>query len=109
MIILFNPEKYGRIVAAALLHGNCIYFSDKGHHTIFPMEKLGILRCATQGFVTENGYFVSRKVALYIAEYFNQIDKKYHPLDELLSEDLKKENIKVKKYINEYSYKEKIN
>ena len=102
----FDPELYGRIVCAALLHNNCIYMGKKGHHVIFPMEPLGVLRCAKQGFVTEYGYFVDRETGLCIATYFNQIDEKYSPKDKLVSEDLKKDNIKVLKYIKEYSYKE---
>lgn len=101
-----NYEDYGRIVSAALLHNNCIYMSKKGHHDIFPMEPIGVLRKATQGFVTENGFFVDRVVGLSIAIYFNQIDTKYPPLDALNSEDLRKDNIKVLKQINGYSYRE---
>ena len=99
-------EKYGRIVCAALLHDNCIYMSKKGHYAIFPMEPIGVLRNAIQGFVTENGYFVDRETGLSIAEYFNQINTKYHPTDRLLSEDLKKENLKILKRVKSYSYKE---
>ncbi len=98
-------DEYGKIVCAALLHNNCIYMSKKGHHGIFVMEPIGVLRNAIQGFVTENGYFVDRIVGLSIAEYYNQIDIKHPPYDELSSEDLKKENIKVLKYNKEYTYK----
>lgn len=108
-IMFINPKLYGRIVCAALLHNNCIYMGVEGHHVIFPMEPLGVLRCAKQGFVTEYGYFVDRKIGLYVAKYFNQINVKYHPKDKLLSEDLKKENIKILKHIKEYSYKENKN
>lgn len=101
-----NPLIYGRIVCAAMFHNNCIYMA-KAHHLIFPMEPKGVLRCAEQGFVTENGYFVDRKTALYIAIYFEQIDNKYNPQDKLLSEDLKQENLKVLKHIKKYSYKER--
>ena len=100
--MLIEPELYGRIVCAALFHNNCIYIGKEGHHVIFPMEPLGVLKCANQGFVTEYGYFVDRELALYIAKYFNQIDVKYNPKDRLVSEDLKKENIKVLKYVKEY-------
>jgi len=79
----------------------------KGHHVIFPMEPLGVLRCAKQGFVTEYGYFVDRETGLLIAEYFNQIDNKFNNKNKLLSEDLKKDNLKVLKYNKEYLYKEK--
>ncbi len=99
--------KYGRVVSAALLHDNSIYISSKGHYDIFTMEPLGILRTATQGFVTENGYFVNRELGLYIASYFDQIENKHSPKDRLLSEDLKKSNLKILKRLNNYKYKEK--
>lgn len=102
-----EPEFYGRIVCAALFHNNCIYMGREGHHVIFPMEPIGVLRCAQQGFVTENGYFVDRITALYIAEYFDQINHKYNPSDRLVSEDLKKEDIKVLRYIKDFNYKER--
>ena len=99
-------EKYGRIICAALLHNNCIYMSKKGHYAIFPMEPIGVLRKATQGFVTENGYFVDRELGLSIAEYFNQINIKHQPVDRLLSEDLKKEDLRILKRVKSYLYKE---
>lgn len=99
-------EKYGRIICAALLHDNCIYMPKKGHYAIFTMEPIGVLRNAIQGFVTENGYFVDRELGLSIAEYFNQINIKHPPVDRLLSEDLKKEGLKVLKRVKKYSYKE---
>lgn len=98
-------EEYGRIICAALLHNNCIYMSKKGHYAIFPMEEIGVLRNAIQGFVTENGYFVDRKVGLSIAKYYDQINIKHPPEDELFSEDLKKENLKILKYVKSYTYK----
>ena len=103
MTIDYN--EYGKIVCAALFHNNCIYMSEKGHHAIFPMEPIGVLRNAMQGFVTENGYFVDRKVGLSIAEHFNQIDTKYPPIDRLNSEDIKKENLKILQRVKSYSYK----
>ena len=101
-----NFEEYGRIICAALLHDECIYMSKKGHYAIFPMEPIGVLRNAIQGFVTENGYFVTRNLGLSIAIYFNQIDIKHPPIDILLSEDLKKEKLKILKRVKKYSYKE---
>lgn len=100
-------EKYGRVVCAALLHNNCIYMGREGHHVIFPMEPIGVLRNAKQGFVTENGFFVDRITGKKIADYYNQIDYKYNPLDRLVSEDLKKQDIKVLRYIKDYTYKGK--
>ena len=102
-----NPEEYGKIVCAALLHDNCIYIGKEGHHVIFPMEPIGVLRNAKQGFVTENGYFVDRKLGLLLAEYYNQIEFKYNPKDRLVSEDLKKEGLKVLKYRKDHTYKER--
>lgn len=99
-------EKYGRVICAALLHNNCIYMSKKGHYAIFPMESIGVLRNAIQGFATENGYFVDRELGLSIAEYFNQINIKHPPIDKLMSEDLKKEDLKILKRVKSYSYKE---
>ena len=99
-------EKYGRIICAALLHNNCIYMSKKGNYAIFPMEPIGVLRNAIQGFVTENGYFVDRELGLSIAEYFNQINIKHPPIDKLMSEDLKKEDLKILKRVKSYLYKE---
>ena len=99
-------EKYGRIICAALLHNNCIYMSRKGHYAIFPMEPIGVLRKAIQGFATENGYFVDRELGLSIAEYFNQINIKHPPIDKLMSEDLKKEDLKILKHVKSYLYKE---
>lgn len=99
-------EKYGRVVCAALLHNNCIYTSKLGHYAIFPMEPIGVLKKAKQGFVTENGYFVDRELGLLIAKKYNQIEIKHSPLDQLMSEDLRKEEIKVLKYKKEYTYRE---
>jgi len=107
MVTSMKFEEYGKIICAALFHNNCVYMSKLGHHDIFPMEPIGVLRGAKQGFVTENGYFVDRKTGLEIAEYYNQIENKHNPLDELMSEDLKKEDKKVLKYIKDYSYKER--
>ena len=104
-----KPLEYGRIVAAALFHNDSIYIGREGHHVIFPMEPIGVLRCAEQGFVTEQGYFVDRITALHIADYYDQINKKYNPQDRLVSEDLKKEHIKILSYKDNYSYKEKSN
>ncbi len=104
-----NPNEYGRIVSAAVLHNNCIYMAKEGHHAIFTMEPMGILRGAKQGFVTEYGYFVDRYTGLYIAQYFGQIESKFNPIDRLCSEDLKKEDNKILKYQSDYSYKKKMN
>lgn len=52
----------------------------------FPED--GFLNCE-QGFVTTTGRYVDRVEGLRIAEAANQIIHKHHPLDELLSEDLR--------------------
>jgi len=98
-------DLYGKVVCAALLHDHSIYMSEFGHHRIFSMEAKGILKSAKQGFVTENGYFVDRELGLSIAQHFNQIDDKHFPLDKLVSEDLKKENLKILNLVKEYNYK----
>ena len=84
-------------------------FAVENGTVVFPMEPIGVLRCAEQGFVTEQGYFVDRITALHIADYYDQINKKYNPQDRLVSEDLKKEHIKILSYKDNYSYKEKSN
>ena len=101
----FNPEEYGKIVCAALFYNDCIYMAHEGHHAIFPMEPMGVLRNAEQGFVTEYGFFVNRKDGLSIAKYYNQIEHKHNPLDELNSEDLKRENITITEKQKKYTYK----
>ena len=98
-------DLYGKVVCAALFHDDSIYMSELGHHTIFSMEAKGVLRNAKQGFVTENGYFVDRELGLSIAEHFDQIDDKHFPLDKLVSEDLKKEDLKVLNRVKEYNYR----
>lgn len=103
----FDPNLYGRVVCAALLHNDCIYMGREGHHVMFPMEPIGVLRCAKQGFVTEFGYFVDRVTGLVIAEYYDQIWHKHTPKDQLMSEDLKKDGIMVLRHIEGYTYKER--
>ena len=102
-------EKYGKIVYPAILYNNCIYMSYKGHYDILTMEDIGVLKKGQQGFVTENGYFVDRELGLSIAKYYEQIECKYNPKNELLSEDLKKEDLKLLRKIDKYSYKFNIN
>ena len=78
---------YKPIKCAALRKGNKIYIG-KCHADCFIQESKGILRDAEQGFITEDNVFVSRKLALQIANYYNQIICKHSPEDELFSEDL---------------------
>ena len=99
-----NIEEYGRIVCAALLHKEAIYMAKEGHYAIFTMEEKGVLRNAIQGFVTENGYFVDRTLGLMIANYYNQIQEKHPPEDQLLSEDLKEKGQLLREK-EEYTYR----
>ena len=82
-----NMLKYSPIKEAALLKDGKIY-TGINHAECFKQRPKGELRNAIQGFVTEDNFFVNRKEALSIAEYFNQIKFKHEPKDELLSEDL---------------------
>ncbi len=95
---------YGKIVCAALLKDNKIYYTFKNHGTIFTLEEKGVLRNSIQGFITEKGYFVDRKVGLEIAFHYNQIEYKHSGLNELFSEDLKQENNQVLVYQKKYKY-----
>lgn len=101
--------EYGKVVYPAILYNNCIYMSCKGHYDILTMEDIGVLKKGVQGFVTENGYFVDRKLGLLIAKHYEQIQYKYNPKNELLTEDLKKEDLKLLRKIDKYSYKFNIN
>ena len=80
-------NQYGRIVAAALRCGSRIYIG-KNHAECFRLETMGTLRGAEQGFLTETGVFIDRKLALKIAKHYKQIKFKHPPEDELFSEDL---------------------
>ena len=99
-----NYESYGKIVCAALLKDNKIYYTFKNHGTIFTLENKGILRSSIQGFITENGYFVDRILGLEISKHYNQIEFKHQPENELFSEDLKQENNQVLVYQKKYKY-----
>ena len=95
---------YGKIVCAVLLKDNKIYYTFKNHGTIFTLEEKGVLRNSIQGFITEKGYFVDRKVGLVIAFHHNQTEYKHSGLNELFSEDLKQENNQVLVYQKKYKY-----
>ena len=84
---LYYNKKYGKIVCAALNKNGKIY-KGKTHANCFIQEPKGVLVNAEQGFVTSNGKFVNRKVALRIAKHYNQINHKHFPEDMLFSEDL---------------------
>lgn len=62
-------------------------FTGAYHGAIFKQQPRGVLRDGQQGFVTTTGRFVDRIEGLKIAEAANQIIKKHHPKDRLLSED----------------------
>lgn len=81
--------RYDKIMCSALRKDNVIY-SGVTHADCFRQAPKGELRCAEQGFLTNSGDFVDRKLGLKIAEYYNQVVQKHPPLDELLSEDLMK-------------------
>lgn len=84
---LWYDMRYGKIVSAALLKNNVIY---KGitHADCFIQRPKGELVNAKQGFVTANGKFVDRVLALKIAKHYNQIKYKHPPEDMLFSEDI---------------------
>lgn len=79
--------KLGRIKSAALRKDHMVY-SAPDHSKCYQMQPKGELINAEQGFITETYTFVNRKEALEIAKYFNQINHKTLPEDELFSEDL---------------------
>ena len=62
-------------------------FTGPYHGAIFKQQPRGILRDGRQGFVTTTGRFVDRIEVLKVAEAANQIIKKHHPKDRLMSED----------------------
>lgn len=97
-------DLYGKIVCAALLKDNKIYYTFKNHGTIFTLEEKGVLRNSIQGFITEKGYFVERVLGLEIAKYYDQIKFKHQPENELFSEDLKQQNNQVLVYQKKYKY-----
>ncbi len=99
-----NYEVYGKIVCASLLKDNKIYYTFKNHGTIFILEEKGVLKNSIQGFITENGYFVDRILGLEIAKHYNQIEFKHQPENELFSEELKQQNIKILAYQKKYKY-----
>ena len=83
----YYDKKYGRIIASALRNANKVY-KGKTHADCFVQEPKGVLKCAEQGFLTDNGVFVDRKQALKIAKHYKQIKKKHPPKNILMSEDL---------------------
>ena len=86
-----NFKEYGHIMCAALKLNNTIYTGETHAHCFEVMHKKKVpyeeLKNVEQGFLTENGKFVDRKLAVEIAKYFNQIKVKHPPEDELYSED----------------------
>ena len=86
-----NFEEYGSIISAALKLNNVIYTGKTHAHCFEAMHKKKVpyeeLKNVEQGFLTENGKFVDRKLALEIAKHFNQIKVKHPSEDELYSED----------------------
>lgn len=84
---LYYDLIYGKIICAALLKDNIIY-KGKTHAECFLQRPKGELRNAKQGFITEKGKFVNRKLGLKIAKHYNQIKHKNPPEDMLFSEDI---------------------
>ena len=82
----YYDKKYGKIKLAAL-RGNKNLYTGKTHADCFIQEPKGVLKLAEQGFITEKGIFVDRKLALKIAKHYKQIEEKHPPKNILLSED----------------------
>ena len=79
-----------RRIKCAAIRKNGVIHEGKNHGEIFASAKtFGGLSKGEQGFVTERGEFVDRYEALRIAEKADQIRTKHHPINRLLSEDLK--------------------
>jgi len=78
---------------AAIKKDGIVYVGSHHAHCISVMAECGlsfpVTKDAEQGFVDEAGNFLDRVSALEVAQAFGQIVKKHHPLDELMSEDLK--------------------
>lgn len=83
-----------RIVAAAVKYGDLIVIAPRPgrhHHVLNGMYALGdnpIAGPEDQGFLTSEGRFVSREVAVHIATDADQIVKKHGHPGLLFSEDL---------------------
>lgn len=79
---------YGPVKCAALRKDYKIY-TGRSHSECFSQEPKGVLVDAEQGFVTKNKMFVTREMAYLLADWFNQINVKHPPENQLFSEDLK--------------------
>lgn len=82
-----------RIVAAAIKQGEMVCFvpqPGRHHDVIRAMARAGIPIpiVGEQGFVTDEGQFVSRRLARGIAEMASQIVNKNGNPEELYSEDV---------------------
>lgn len=82
-----NIAQYGKILNAAVKKDKVIYVG-KNHSECLQQRPAGELRSAEQGFITESGDFVDRKLGLQIAQFYDQIKHKHPPYDELMSEDM---------------------
>lgn len=81
-----------RIVAVAILYDGQVYYAHEPmrHHNIaHAMSEMGLSGHAhrEQGFMTDDGLYVSRAAARYIAEKAGQMIRRTHH-DKLFSEDL---------------------
>jgi len=81
-----NKSEY--ILRAAIQLNNDL-FTGKHHGACLAKMKSG----ARQGFITNYNRFVDRKEAFEIAINAGQTITKHHPLDELLSEDLREDKL----------------
>lgn len=75
-------------IKSAALRKNGVVYTGLRHNEIFRQRPFGELYDAEQGFVTDEGLFVTREQALAIANECGQIKKKHPPYNKLMSEDI---------------------
>ena len=79
------------IKEAAIMKDGVVYTGRRHNNILCDKSRpFAFLRDGEQGFVTDEGKFVTREEALVIALQCGQVtmDKKHNPQDQLLSEDL---------------------
>lgn len=74
-----------RIKEAAIMDTNGKIYTGRRHHEIFKIMPRKMIKDHTQGFMTDDGRFVTRVEAADIAFICGQTDRIIHPLT---SEDL---------------------
>jgi hypothetical protein len=89
------PQSELYILSSAIRHPNGMIFSAtspcKHHQLIRLMSRYGmagVKNTRDQGFLTSDGHFVDRRIALEIATDAGQIIRKTSPKDKLFSEDM---------------------